>query len=121
VTDARIPLLDPARLSELAELFAPDELAGLLDTCADEVLAALATAREACGGGHHAALAGAAHTIRNSGAMIGAEQLAARATALEAAARAEASADGLAESVAALEECWRATSDAVAAVPGLGR
>jgi CheY-like chemotaxis protein len=76
--------LDDARLTELRAVFPDGEMSGVLRTVNAEISAELDELGTASAQGDHAALARAAHRLKNSAVLVGATGLADAATTLEA-------------------------------------
>jgi HPt (histidine-containing phosphotransfer) domain-containing protein len=107
--------LDQSRLTELRELFPGEEMSGMLRNLTAELDAELQDIDAAVSGADQAALASAAHRLKNSAQMIGAHRLADAAAQLVARARVDQAAadssDGMV--VAALREEWTAARSAL--------
>jgi signal transduction histidine kinase/DNA-binding response OmpR family regulator len=80
-------VLDKARLNELRSVFPRDEMSDMLEDLAGEIASELDDIRQAISGRDYAAVAAAAHRLKNSAGMIGATEL------TEAAARLQSLAD----------------------------
>ncbi len=82
-----IGALDQSRLTELRELFPGEEMSGMLRNLTAELDAELRDIDAAVSGADQAALASAAHRLKNSAQMIGAHRLADAAAQLVARSR----------------------------------
>jgi CheY-like chemotaxis protein len=108
-------VLDQARMSELRALFPGHEMSDMLRDLTDEVSGEIDNLDAALHDADADGLASAAHRIKNSAHMIGAEGLAAAAAGLVQRVRAGDSATGSSAGVAAVREQWTVTRAAIEA------
>ena len=116
-TPAHPDVLDQARLSELRSLFPGEEMSDMLRGLTAEVSAELERIDAAFTNSNQVVLASAAHRIKNSARLIGAQRLADAAAQFEPTARAEKALTRSIDeaAIASLREQWTATQVAIAA------
>jgi two-component system, sensor histidine kinase and response regulator len=108
-------VLDRARMAELRTLFPGHEMSDMLRDLTAEVSAEIDQLDRALDDGDADGLASAAHRIKNSAHMIGAERLADAAAELVRRVRSGDSATGSSDRVALVREQWTATRAAIEA------
>jgi CheY-like chemotaxis protein len=110
-----LDILDRVRLAELRELFPGDEMPDMLRALTAEVTTELERVDAALADADQAALASAAHRIKNSAHMIGARRLADAAAQLAPGAHADGPVAGSIDetAVAAMREQWSAVRSAI--------
>jgi two-component system, sensor histidine kinase and response regulator len=113
--DENAVVLDPARLSELRSLFPGEEMSGMLRGLTADVSAEFERVTDAVTDSDQELLTSAAHRIKNSAHLIGAQRLADAAAQLEPGARAEKASTGSIDetAIASLREQWTATRAAI--------
>jgi CheY-like chemotaxis protein/HPt (histidine-containing phosphotransfer) domain-containing protein len=117
-TNASAPELAPDRIAELRGLFSGDELRRMLEDLRLELSAAGRRAAEAAESGDLATVVSAAHNVKGSARLVGAEALGHAAEALERLARDTDDPSELGGSLAELGTQLERASEAIAALAG---